>query len=476
MSKKDKQLILLVEDELSMAKMIQQYLKKEPFDIHHVDNGQDALSVLDGRLPQVVLLDLNLPDMDGMDILKYIKEKQFPTSVIIITAYGSVDTAVNAMQLGALDFLEKPFSGDRLLTTVRNTLERQGLTDIINTLKDAERAGFHDFVGSSSKMHTVYRTIENVASSKASVLITGESGTGKELCAKAIHELSPRSKKPFIAINCAAIPKMLMESEIFGHLKGAFTGATSQRVGAMASASCGTLFLDEICEMDLELQAKLLRVIQMEEVQKVGSDKVEKIDVRIISATNRDPLSEVNQGRFREDLYYRLNVIPIELPPLRERENDVIELAREFVNEISGIESKDFTGLAPETESILGLYGWPGNIRELYNILQNIIINNNGDLISPDMLPSPLDTIINNSAESQSGIENVIDIKVKIKGEDTVSIAKDDIKPMWQVEKDHIEKIVDKYEGNIPKAAALLGVSPSTIYRKMQSWKGEESN
>jgi len=467
MSKKDNQLVLLVEDELSMAKMIQQYLKSESFDIHHVDNGQDALSFLDDRLPQVVLLDLNLPDMDGMDILKCINEKQFPTSVIIITAYGSVDTAVNAMQLGALDFLEKPFNGDRLLVTVRNALERQGLTDIINTLKDANQFGFHDFIGSSTKMHSVYRTIENVASSKASVLITGESGTGKELCAKAIHDLSPRSKKPFIAINCAAIPETLMESEIFGHLKGAFTGASSQRDGAMESATGGTLFLDEICEMNIGLQAKLLRAIQMEEIKKVGSDKVEKIDIRIVSATNCDPLSKVKQGQLREDLYYRLNVIPIELPPLRERENDVIELARTFVKEMAKMEVKEFAGLMPETEALLRLYDWPGNIRELKNMIHSIIVLHNKKMISPDMLPSPLHAIKDKSSESTITTSNTISIQTNINN---------NIKPLWQVEKEYIEKAVDECNGNIPKAATSLGVSPSTIYRKIQSWKEEQNN
>lgn len=475
MGKKYKQLVLLVEDELSMAKMIQQYLKLESFDIYHVDNGQDALLFLNERLPQVVLLDLNLPDMNGIDILKHISEKQFPTSVIIITAYGSVDTAVNAMQLGALDFLEKPFNGDRLLVTVRNALERQGLTDIIDTLKDANRSGFHDFIGSSSIMHSVYRSIENVASSKASVLITGESGTGKELCARAIHDLSPRRKKSFIAINCAAIPETLMESEIFGHLKGAFTGASSQRDGAMASASGGTLFLDEICEMNNELQAKLLRAVQMEEIQKVGSDKLEKIDVRIVSATNRDPLSEVKQGNLREDLYYRLNVIPIELPPLRERENDVIELARAFVKEISEIEAKEFSALLPETETILRLYDWPGNVRELKNIMQSIIVMHSGKMISPDMLPSSFDAIKNPNSDSSTATSNIINIQTNISKEDAVSISNDNIKPLWQVEKDYVENVVDECNGNIPKAAALLGVSPSTIYRKIQSWKEEEN-
>jgi DNA-binding NtrC family response regulator len=458
MGKKNRQIVLLVEDELSMAKMIQQYLKLESYEIHHVENGQDALSSLEGLLPQVVLLDLNLPDMDGLDILKHISKKQYPTSVIIITAHGSIETAVKAMHLGALDFLEKPFSGDRLLVTVRNTLERQELTDTIADLKDNYRAKLNKFIGSSTKMQSIYHTIVNVASSKASVLITGESGTGKELCANAIHENSTRKNKPFIAINCAAIPEQLIESEIFGHVKGAFTGATSYRAGALSSASGGTLLLDEICEMKPELQAKLLRTIQMDEVQKIGSDTVDKIDVRIISATNRDPLYEIKQGHLREDLYYRLNVIPIDLPPLRERENDIIELARSFTQELSKLESKEFSSLHPDAEVSLRKYDWPGNVRELRNMLHNIIIMHNGKTITPDMLPSSI-----------LAISNTINNQINTDSYDV------EIKALDQVEKEYIEMVMDECGGNIPRAATLLGVSPSTIYRKMQSWNEKEN-
>ena len=289
-----KPIVLLVEDDAAMARLIQGNLKDESINIYHAKDGNDALAYLDTQLPQVVLLDLNLPDMDGLDILRHITKQQIPTSVIVITGHASVDVAVKSMQAGAFDFLEKPFSSNRLTITLRNALERQNLTDTVDTMKDASLARFHGFIGSSIKMQAVYQIIDNAAVSKASVFITGESGTGKEICAQAIHSHSPRFNKPFIAINCASIPTELMESEIFGHIKGAFSGASSNRKGALASADGGTLFLDEICEMDIGLQAKLLRAIQMEEIKKVGSDKTEKVDVlmgKLRKKIERDPHS-----------------------------------------------------------------------------------------------------------------------------------------------------------------------------------------
>ena len=465
---KDKQLVLLVEDELSMAKMIQQYLKSEPFTIHHVDNGQDAILFIEECLPQIILLDLKLPDMDGMDILKLINEKQFPTSVIIITAYGSIDVAVHAVHLGALDFIEKPFSGDRLLVTLRNALERQGLKEIVNELKDTSRSRFCGFIGRSAKMQTVYTTIENAAPSKATVFIIGESGTGKELAAQAIHQLSPRNKAPFIPLNCAALPKDLVESEVFGHVKGSFTGAIKDREGAVSRADHGTLFLDEIGEMNVEIQAKLLRFLQSGQYQRVGSNYLDTVDVRIICATNRDPMKQVKEGSFREDLYYRLNVIPLQLPPLRDRDNDVITIARRFLVDFSKEEGKDFTQFSAEVEQLFRAYTWPGNIRELQNILRNIVVMNSGGELNKNMLPKELLSGLQNNQDSilQSGkqitYDEIISNESSLSGE---------IKPLWQVEKEAIESAIAQCDGNVPKAAAILDVSPSTIYRKRQAWE-----
>ena len=333
---RDKPLILLVEDTLSLAAIYREYLKDEPFEVRAVATGKDAKASIAASPPDLVLLDLKLPDMKGEEILQWITKEGFPTSVIIITAHGSVDIAVDMIRQGAIDFLEKPFDANRLCTTVRNTLKHTRLTQLVDDLQlGLDRTNFHKFIGNSLPMQTVYRIIDAASPSKATVFITGESGTGKEVCAEAIHSEGPRSNQPFIAINCGAIPNDLMESEIFGHTKGAFTGASSDRMAAAAMADKGTLFLDEIGEMDFDLQTKLLRFVQTGTFQKVGSSKTESVDIRFICATNKDPLAEVAAGRFREDLYYRLHVIPIHLPPLRDRDQDILELLFIALNIIS---------------------------------------------------------------------------------------------------------------------------------------------
>ncbi|CAN0309203.1 unnamed protein product, partial [Discosporangium mesarthrocarpum] len=301
--------ILLVEDTSVLAKTYIQYLRNEPYAITHVINGRDAIDHLKHHVPRAILLDLQLPDISGMDVLAYVKEQEIPCPVIMITAHGSINVAVDAMKAGAFDFVVKPFAAERIIVTLGNAVERQKLEDLVETYRqEIDRDGFHQIIGTAPPMQAVYRIIENAADSKASIFIKGESGTGKEITAEAIHHQSKRRGKPFVALNCAAIPKDLMESEIFGHVKGAFTSAVSDREGAAAQANGGTLFLDEICEMDINLQAKLLRFIQTETFQKVGGSALEQVDVRFVCATNRDPFAEVQNGNFREDLYYRLHV------------------------------------------------------------------------------------------------------------------------------------------------------------------------
>ncbi|MEN8196089.1 MAG: sigma-54 dependent transcriptional regulator, partial [Pseudomonadota bacterium] len=329
---------------------------------------------------------------------------------------------------------------------------------------------------SSLAMQAVYRTVDATAASKATVFITGESGSGKEVAAEAIHCQSPRKNGPFIAINCGAIPKDLMESEIFGHVKGAFTGAHADRAGAASRASGGTLFLDEICEMDLALQTKLLRFIQTGTFQKVGGSKTEKVDVRFVCATNRDPLAEVEAGNFREDLYYRLHVIPINLPPLRDRDGDVIEIARHFLAEYAAEEGKVFKTFDPAAEKVFAGYKWPGNIRQMQNVIRNIVVLNDGTEVTLEMLPPPL----NQSCKTLQEIPPSTEDTPRDAGEDVltgpVALSENgDIVPLWKVERDVIERAIDACEGNIPKAAAKLGVSPSTIYRKKLSWESEEA-
>ena len=466
MSKKNKQersSLLLVEDSIALARVYQEYLKPMQVDVAHVTEGRAGLDELAKSDPDVLLLDLNLPDMNGLELLEELKQLPQDPTVIVITAMGTVNTAVKAMRAGAFDFLQKPFDAERLRVTVRNAIEKQDLKALVKTYKESlERESFHGFVGSSIPMQGVYRIIESAASSRASVFITGESGSGKEVCADAIHREGIRRDKPFIPLNCAAIPSELMESEIFGHIKGAFTGAHGERKGAAAMADGGTLFLDEIGEMDLALQSKLLRFVQTGTFQQVGSNKIEKVDVRFICATNRDPLEMVAKGTFREDLYYRLHVVPIHLPPLRECGNDVMLIATKYLKEYAEEESKDFTGFSPEAAFVLSRYQWPGNVRQLQNILRNIVVLQNGDLVTQDLLPELLSSMKTAPAGEP---------ELRPQAESIAPATIESIKPLWITEKEAIEGAISICDGNIPRAAALLEVSPSTIYRKRSSWE-----
>jgi len=470
----NKSQILLVEDSQSLAIVYKSYIEKEGHSVCMVDTGQAALDYIEKQIPKVILLDIQLPDMNGLEILKNIKAKELPSQVIIITAHGSVEIAVTAMQFGAFDFLTKPFDAARLNTTVKNALQHYKLTQIAETFQEEfARQNFHDFIGSSLAMQRVYRIIESAAPSKATVFVTGESGTGKELCASALHNQSGRKENSFVALNCAAIPKDLIESEIFGHVKGAFSGAVKDRQGAASLADGGTLFLDEVCEMEPELQTKLLRFVQTGTFQKVGSDKTVEVDIRFVCATNRDPLLEVKEGRFREDLYYRLHVIPISLPALREREDDVLQIASVFLKQYSQDENRNFKGFDRNAKNRLLNYEWPGNIRQLQNIVRNIVVLNQGDIVSLDMLPAPLDStqgFANENVESVSHIDNLSVNKDEDSNLAETPSANDKIVPLWMVEKDTIDKAIALCDGNIPKAASMLEISASTIYRKKQSW------
>ncbi|CAK0769082.1 Regulatory protein LuxO [Azospirillaceae bacterium] len=469
--------ILLIEDNAPLARVYAEYMRSESYEVFHVDTGRAALDKISSWAPDAIVLDLKLPDMDGLDILRHVTEQSLDASVIVITAHGSVNNAVDAMRRGAFDFIVKPFNAARLNVTLRNALERKNLTRIVERYrKNLDRDRFFDFIGESTEMQAVYRTIESVAPSKASVFITGESGTGKELAADAIHRASPRRPKPFVPLNCAAIPKDLLESEIFGHVKGAFTGATSDRVGAAVIANGGTLFLDEICEMALDIQAKLLRFIQTGIVQPVGGSRVEKVDVRFVCATNRDPLAEVEAGRFREDLYYRLHVVPLHLPSLREREDDSVVIARHFLHEFVAEEARAFTGFSPEVEAVFRAYDWPGNVRQLQNVVRNVVVLHDGEAVETSMLPEPLKSLaMGQSAPiraSRVGRE-----KSAVEAKPVVMEAfpsRAVVRPLWLVEKEAILEALRQTSEDVPKAATLLEISPSTIYRKLQAWKAEE--
>ena len=458
--------VLVVEDDVVIAAMYKNFLSEEPMALTHVDTGNAALSYLNHTIPHAILLDLGLPDMNGMDILKSIQQQQLGCTIIVITMESSIDIAVEAMRCGAFDFLEKPFQKNRLIVTLCNALRQQHLSEIIESDKKCiKRDHYYDFIGDSKRMQALYQIIDHVAASKASVLITGESGTGKELCAQAIYKQSQRSAQPFITLDCTAIPKDLIESQLFGHVKGAFTGAVSSRKGVASLADGGTLFLDEIGEMDLALQAKLLRFMQTGTFYKVGGEKEEKVDVRFICATNRDLLAEIEAGQFREDLYNRINVVPIVLPALRKHREDILRLARVFLKKYAQVEQKPFQGFTSEVENILLHYDWPGNVRQLQSVIQNIVVLHEGYVITTEMLPSPLnETLVTDS--------NAIAPKTPPPCQLSVAGASPkNIRPLWQVEKEAIEEAIKFCDGNVVQAAKLLKLSKSSIYHKLQLWK-----
>ncbi len=464
--------LLMVEDTMSVAELYRSFLIPLGVEVTIVNTGRQALNTLTKRVPDLILLDLRLPDMTGMDVLHSVHTQYPDIPIIFMTAHGSIDIAVDAMRHGARDFLIKPCKADRLRVTVNNAIrwtEKTKEQDNYNPIRS--RNSYQGFIGSSSSMLSVYKTIDSAAISKASIFITGESGTGKEVCAEAIHAASRRRDKPFIAINCAAIPKDLIESELFGHVKGAFTGAALDRKGAAEMADGGTLFLDELCEMDLDLQTKLLRFIQTGTFQKVGSSKMKSVNVRFVCATNKDPWKEVQKGRFREDLYYRLYVIPLHLPPLRERGEDVVEIAHSLLGYMSLEEGKSFTRFAPDVVEQFITYDWPGNVRQLQNVIRNAVVLNYGKEITLPMLPPPLNEI--NAKAALKETEQQINDKLDLNDSDE-RLSPNNIVPLWQAEKKIIEQAIDAYEGNISKAAHALEVSPSTLYRKKQAWIEQE--
>jgi len=432
------------------------YLSGEPLEIDIVHSGEDAISFLHQSPVAVLLLDIRLPDMSGLEVLKAVRNQGNPTDVIVITAEASVNVAVEAMRQGAFDFVVKPCSRERIVTTVNAALARRRLKARVGqgVAPDEELAPGR-FMGRSPAMQTVYRILRSVAPTNANVFITGESGVGKELCAEALHALSTRSDEPFVAVNCAAIPKDLIESELFGHVKGAFTGATSDRKGAVLQAHGGTLFLDEIGEMDLALQAKLLRFLQEKTIQRVGEDKVRPADARIVCATNRDPLAEVAAGRFREDLYYRLHVVAIELPPLRDRGDDVLLIARNLLATFSREDGKAFRGFSAEAEAMLLRYPWPGNIRQLQNIVRSVVVLNEGEFVTPNMLPAALRNGPANPGPPSPG---------------PAETGAAGVRPLEEVIREAIEAAIETC-GSVPRAAAALKVSPSTLYRRLEEWR-----
>ncbi len=467
--------VLVIEDSESLRALYLAFLRDEPWQTTALGSAAEAAAHIEAELPTLVVLDLQLPDADDLEFLRLLREQVPAMGVIVATGHGSVQLAVEALRLGALDFLEKPVSRDRLVRTVRIALERLVLEQQVETLLQSERReGFHGFIGRSLTMQAVYRTITAAAPSKATVFVTGESGTGKEVCARAIHAESPRRDRPFVALNCAAIPRELIESELFGHQKGAFTGAQQAREGAAEQADGGTLFLDEIGEMSLDLQSKLLRFLQTGMVKRLGATGERQVDVRFLCATNRDPWAEVQAGRFREDLYFRLHVIPLHLPPLRERDDDVLQLADAFLARFGKEEGKHFEGYDDEAREAMLRHPWPGNVRELENVIRQAVVLNRGGVIGAVQLAldprrwsrlagAPAD-VASASAGGASVVAAAIGAQLPAGG------TMQTIEPLAAVERRVIEHAIAVCRGNIPEAARKLEVAPSTLYRKLAQW------
>lgn len=467
--------VLLVEDTLSLQMVYRSILATSGHRVAVAATAADGLEQFRMHRPMVVLLDLILPDRDGLEVMQEIQAIQPETRVIAITANGSVNRAVEAMRAGAHDFLVKPFDEGRLLSAVQNALAEAGPRDAVRpsgpsapaTRKaDAsEIAEGSGFIGSSEAMKRIHGTINSVARSMATVFITGESGTGKELCALAVHANSNRASGPFIALNCGAIPQDLLESEVFGHMKGSFTGAISDKQGAATAADGGTLFLDEICEMAPALQTKLLRFLQTSTVQPVGATRPRKVNVRIVCATNRDPLDAVRRGHFREDLYYRLYVVPIHMPPLRDRGQDIIEIAEAALARFAQEEGRVFHGLDASTRDLMQSLSWPGNVRQLLNVMRNVVVLNQGGWVTPDMLPPGL------ADEGRPSDPPPLSLAAP------EAFSPDSLLglPLAEAERRLIEATLAMHGGSIPKAARVLDVSPSTLYRKIEAWNARAS-
>jgi two-component system response regulator AtoC len=437
--------ILVVDDEAIVRESLRDWLTDAGYYVLTAENGSQALDIIQKEKPAVAIADLVMPGMDGIELMKQTKELAAATDFIIITAYGSIPTAVAAVRAGAYDYIEKPFSPERVELLIEKLAERQRLVKENITLRQKleERYCFENIVTKSPKMGQIIELIGVVAKSNTTVLITGESGTGKELVARAIHSRSRRRDRPFVAVSCAALPESLLGSELFGHEKGAFTGAHIQRKGKIEFANRGTLFLDEIGEMSANIQVHLLRVLEEKEFARVGGNELVRADVRIISATNKDLKQAVASGQFREDLYYRLNVVNIELPPLRERREDILLLARHFLKKFAQENQKELSGLSREVSDFLLKYQWPGNVRELENTIERAVILAKGRYIDIDSLLQ---------RASASGVSALPGTSLK------------------EVERNHIMGVLNQTSGNYTEAARILGISRATLYHKVKAY------
>ncbi len=454
----DKQRILIADDEENIRRMLELHLVRDGFEVHTVPDGAAALEAMTEQRFDAAICDLVMPEMDGLELLRRLVVDGVETPVILMSAHATVDTALEAIEVGAFDYIPKPFPRiDEVLFRLKRALAQTRLVEEVDRLKEAlgEHLGIEGIIARSKPMMEVFDTVRKVADYKTTVLLSGESGTGKELIAKALHFNSIREKAPFVAVNCGAIPENLLESELFGHVRGAFTDATRTRRGLFEEANGGTLFLDEIGELPLQLQVKLLRVLQENEIRRVGDSQPIPVDVRLVAATVRDLAKEVKEGGFREDLFYRLNVLQLRLPPLRERKTDIPLLVEHFLNVINERLETEVHGIRPSTMRLLMGYGWPGNVRELENTIERAIVLSDGPEIGDEELPPRIH-------ESQDRIRTTL-------GSGELSIKK----TTRIIEEELIRRALQKTGGNRTHAAELLELSHRALLYKIKQYEIE---
>jgi two-component system response regulator HydG len=450
MSSESKSNILLVDDEPNALKVLSAILNEGPYNILCANSFDEALKVVSSESIDAVITDLKMPGKDGLFLFNYFKTNYADIPVIFLTAFGSVDSAVTAMKEGAFFYFVKPPDYVKLKAILSKAVEQKQLKNEINNLRSQLESTykFSNIIGKSQGMKKVFEMVEAIKDSSINVLITGETGTGKELLANAIHYSSSRHNKPFIAVNCAAVPRDLLEAEFFGHEKGAFTGAIARRIGKFEEADRGTLFLDEIGELELGLQSKLLRAIQEKEIERVGSNKKTPVDMRLIASTNRDLSAQVKLKKFRPDLYYRLNVVQIKLPPLRERKSDMPLLITHFIDHFSEREKKSVAYASDEVMESLLQYSWPGNVRELENVIERAVVLARKDFIDKEDIPT--DIMISN--------ENIFS-------------SEDTLKPLKELELESIQRAIEAFNGNKSKAARALGITRKVLYSRLRQRK-----
>ncbi|MBN4057117.1 sigma-54-dependent Fis family transcriptional regulator [bacterium AH-315-J21] len=446
--------ILVIDDKESMRSMLSQTLTEEGHEVTTAHNGSAGLDLARERGFDVVLTDLKMPDMDGIEVLRSVKEMDVDVAVIVMTAYGTVENAVAAMRLGAYDFISKPFQSDHLTILVQKALENKRLLAENSLLREelSHNLGFSDIIGTNDKMKEVSRLISKVANSDTSVLITGESGVGKELFARAVHSLSPRRDKPYVTINCAAIPRELLENELFGSERGAFTGAVARKIGKFEIAESGTIFLDEIGDMELPLQAKLLRALQERTIERLGGSKPINVNVRVVAATNADLTDLILKKQFREDLYYRLSVFPINIPALRERLDDIPALSDYFLEKYCRDMNKAAKSFSKDAMGLLGKYHWPGNVRELQNTIERAVILADGRKISPDHLAIRLQRTEEIQMREGAGLKEIA------------------AHAQMVTERGAIIRVLKQVRGNKRKCAKALKIDYTTLFDKIKKY------